>query len=257
MPGAPHAPPPLFFHEVCERWARGVATSYDTAVLTTLTTDDPLPSNLDALAVGFDSLTRVPPPVTAHLFHDIKNDARVRFHRTAQANAHAALYASLTDALPSIASPFPSGLSAAPARLGLLSAASLAFGATRTVTWRAPFAAVCAAGPALCHAARHAGWTPIVDEEAGPMHTVLWSSGSHITDLQLASLVMQLSRFPDGNDVIPAGDAFFADTRDKTAVAALLPRLWLRARVAIGTRRRASISRIRKRAPRLSLHTLR
>lgn len=256
MPGAPYGPPPLFFHEVCERWASGTATPYDTAVLTALTTDEPLAAAYDVTPVGFLPSSRLPPSATVHLFHAVKNEARVRHHAVTSSQASSVVQAVLHDDLS--ASPhavFPRGLSAAPARAGLLFAVLQAFGAHRTVVWHVPLALLTAAGVSFCHALRAAGWACEVDvENAGAEGTVACKSGRDITDAQLARLAMALSRCGDVDDVIPGGSVSFGDMRSEAAVASLLPRLWLRARVAIGTRRRVSSSRVRKRVSRAYGH---
>lgn len=251
MPGAPHAPPPPFFNEICDRWARGVATTYDTAVLTALTTSTPLPPHLDAHAVAFLPTTRLPPETTAHLYHHIKNAARIHHHQNTSSSNTAAVRASLANALPS--NPvFPPGLSAAPARLGLLSATMLAFAASHTVTWRVSLPLLTAAGATFCHAARCAGWSPIEDVEEASAY-VCWTSGKHISDAKLAQTAMILSRHADGGDILPAGISSFADLRAPEAGASLLPRIWLRARVAVGTRSRLPISRSRFRLRRFCI----
>lgn len=251
MPGAPHAPPPPYFTEVCDRWARGVATTYDTAVLTALTTSTPLPSHLDVHAVGFLPTTRLPPDTTAHLFHDVKNNARMQHHQNTAVSNTAAVRTSLMDALPSRPS-FPACLSAAPARLGLLSATMLAFGAPRTVTWTVPLPVLATAGTDFCHAARCAGWSPVEDLEDGCAY-VRWTTADDLSDVKLAHTAMLLSRHADGADILPAGNSFFADLRAPEAGASLLPRIWLRARVALGTRSRLPISRSRLRLRRFCI----
>lgn len=239
MPGKASGPPPPNFIAACERWAQGLATPYDTAVLTALTTGTPLSQPYDAAAVGFLTTTRLPSKSTEHLYHTAKNDARISFHRASTNATRAATISSLTDDFPKGDVAFPSSLAAAPARLGLRDAAAAALGAPRTVSWTVPLPTIIAAGPSFCHAARAAGWDPLPDPEADPP-SITWTSQTDLSDPALARVVVILTRIGPTTDVIPAGSFSFGDCRAPKSRASLLFRFFLRARVSVGTRRRSA-----------------
>lgn len=254
MPGKASGPPPLNFLGACERWAQGVATSYDTAVLTALTTRTPLPEPYDAAAVGFLTTTRLPPTSTEHLFHAAKNDARLQFHNTSTEATRMATITSLTDNFPLDNVSFPLSLAAAPARLGLRDAAAAALGAPRTVIWTVPLPVIVAAGPSFCRAARAAGWNPLSDLEGDPS-CIIWTSQTDITDTSLARLVVSLTRIGPTADIIPAGSFKFGDFRASRSRAPFLIGIFLRVRVSLGTRRRFN-SRYLSPARRNANHTV-
>lgn len=249
--------PPAFFHDVCERWARGTPTAYDNAVLVALTTSSPLPHPYDPILVGFDPQTRLPPAQSVHLFHAVKNDVRLRFHtHTTNSLATAvrtALSTSVQHTSPYSSAPlrsstqFPSTLAAAPALLGLRAATMSALGAKRVVKWCVPLSTIENAGISFVTATHNAGWTSVIDVDgcgddssdtamkSSPV--VRWSCTENMTDKNIAHLAVLIARALPSSaaGVIPAGEIFYEGDRPPSARASLPVRLSLRVYVSAGT----------------------
>lgn len=253
MPGPPLAAiPPLAFTAACTRWAAGTATAYDQAVLTSLTTQTPLPDPYDPLPVGFNTRTRLPPADNLHLFHEAKDAARAAFHSSAtHARSHALTQALNAPWLPPPRPPFPTELGAAPARKGLAEAAIGGLGKRVVVVWKVRRADLMAAGPAFVTALKAWGWDVEVDEEGGG---VMWRAGEEVSDWDLVRMVGKLLEGVD-RDIMAAGESgLVEDSRVAGARVSGLGGLWLRVRVRFGMKR--NVIRKRRRGVRRMAKTI-
>lgn len=263
--------PPALFHDVCERWARGAATTFDNAVLLSLTMNRPLPSTYNPVLVGFDPHTRLPSAHSVHLFHDVKNEIRLQVHCNKTDKSTTTVHTALLSGSPqtrscsSVASSpsvsFPSTLASAPALLGLRSAVLSALGAKRGVQWCVPLTVIENAGLPFISAAHNAGWTSTIDVDGcvGDVKddllksdtVVRWSCAKDTSDKTFAHLAVRIAHAipPAASDVIPAGQTFYMEDRPSSARAPLLVRLSLRFYISVGTSRPLSrLSAIRKRS---------
>lgn len=229
--------PPASFTAACARWAAGNANAYDQAVLSSLTTQTPLPEPYDPLPVGFHPDTRLPPRESLHLFHQAKDAARAAFHSDAT-RARECAFAQALDAPPSPPPrpAFPAGLAAAPAKKGLAEAAIGGLGKRVVAMWRVRRPDLIAAGPIFVAALKAWGWGVQVDE--GGIY-LEWRAAEVVNDWDLLSMVRKLLDGIDF-DVIAAGERGLAeDTRVPGARVTGLGGLWLKVRVRFGTKRSA------------------
>lgn len=244
MPGVSNGAPSQAFHRICERWVQGLATPFDTAVLTSLTTSTPIPSTYDdesIKSIGFLITTRQPPPATTHLFHSAKNSIREKFHRNSSDAARTLIVHSLTtDDEPNNKIEFPITLASTPFTLGLLSAIFQAIGNDYTISWIVKLPNFISAGLQFCHAVKQIGFIPIVDLEND---LVIWKSSEDMTDTYLTKIAIKLKRI-GSDDVIPAGKVEIngGELRNTNTKSTLIPRLLLKARIAIGTHHRHASS---------------
>ncbi|KAI0566832.1 hypothetical protein FGB62_5g410 [Gracilaria domingensis] len=199
------SPVPPAFRAAAARWARGEASAEDHAAMCALSMHVPLPPAFDAVKLGFDVSTRLPPTYSLPLFDDVKNRARAQFHADAAVHARRALERAVLN--PNSCA-FPQTLGALPACAGLAAAARLGIGKRFCVSWNVDAAVLEAAGVDFVGAAFGAGFAPQFDLE--DQSQVVFIARISLSDSALGRLVYQLRRADDEN-VLPAGIAALTD----------------------------------------------
>lgn len=229
MPGISMVSPPPPFLEACRRWACGLPTPYDNAVLHSLTTLTPLAEPHDPLPVGFLSTTRLPPPSLLPLYLSTKDEIRASFHQTNFRSQSEALTQELGANCPPGPPLFPTHLGAIPARRGLGMAMLGGVGKKHPAKWSVERALLQAAGGEFVTATKKCGWNVQIEEEG----LVAFIAGEKVNDWELVKWGSKLMQ--GEKDILPGGKPDLGDgERDKAARITGVPGVWLKLRVAWG-----------------------